>query len=559
MADRYQRITLIVRTKSGVVAPGAEIAVYRKSDGALATLYSGDNLTGSVSNPVFASSSGSVTFYAGDLKDNYTFVPVDSNVVVSAQATADTVENHRQTGEHAAGTITADQLAAGIIGNTTDVAIHEAKVRGVHGVPTALGTEGFAYSTTGGTTNSPVFADVTATNGIVAGNILGETVVTSPTGTGLATAISAAITGDTLIIPAGVWTLSAGVTLNGIHLVGQGRHNTTLQLASGSGTVVTQGTGISSLRGLKITHSGSGDCLALGGSSFTLHDVWAAANSGTALSYTGGLTRFNATQCYFSSVSGSSVVVNGSGVVTGPWSMDSCWLDGDATFTAPTTNVYGGSITNCSFEDDLTVSTPNMRFFGNIVKGGITLNATAAPCLLPSNANYWGGTFSGQVYAEPFTGWDYISSWIDIDNSGSSKTDEYFLAGTSGIGSSVTHNLGSRQLEIMVQVANNSTGSDERWTVFGGPVKQVGNQVTPVLEAFTPHIINGNTINFVMYAGDHQTGSGTTASSSKTIFTAVDSQNLQAAARNAYNYGAAGGYALDRVWIRFFIRRAFGT
>ncbi len=55
------------------------------------------------------------------------------------------------------------------------------------------------------------------------------------------------------------------------------------------------------------------------------------------------------------------------------------------------------------------------------------------------------------------------------------------------------------------------------------------------------------------------TSAGNVAGSQKTSWTAVDSQNIVSAAEaDNYNYGAAGGYSLDRVWIRVLARVMFG-
>ena len=131
--------------------------------------------------------------------------------------------------------------------------------------------------------------------------------------------------------------------------------------------------------------------------------------------------------------------------------------------------------------------------------------------------------------------------------------------GDSGIGSSFAHGLATRKLEFMVQVANTSGGSDEIWPIYPTVHGAAGTLVTPGANAFSVHIIDANNVRLVMYAGDAQTGSGTTASSSQIIFNAVDSQALTTATQAAYNYGAAGARSLDHVWVKLFARPAFSA
>lgn len=561
MANRYARITLVARRIDGSAVPGAEIAVYKKSTGALATLYSGDNLSGSVSNPVFASSTGSVSFYAGDNKDNYTFVPVDSSVIVSSEAPVDTVENHRQTGEHAAGTITADQLADGIIAQTTDVAIHEAKERGVHGVPTALGTEGFAFSSVGGTTNDPVFDDVTCGT-LTTAEFLGYTVVEDPA-SDLATVLAAASTGDTIVLPSGTHTLASGVTTSvAVRIIGLGR-KCNLQLASGSGTVLTV-SGDVRLSNFRVTQAGTGTALAIPSSSSVFMDGM-ELNAPTALSITGSIGAIRVTDSIIIG-STTAISVNGSGHNNKILRFSGNEISGAVTLNAPTTFPVGIEFSGNTITGAFTSSMPNTWMLGNHINGNVTFNSTASQSLFPTNGNTYTGTLTGDVYATGFNDWEYVSAWIDLDNSASTYTDEFYYFGASGFASAFPHGLGSRQLEIMLQVANNSTGSDERWTIYPSPCSldidagagTAGDFPVPAMAQFAAHIVDGSNVRIVGYAGEHQTGSGAVGTAGKTLFAAVDSQAIVSAAEaDDYNFAAAGGYSLDRIWVKVFIRRAF--
>lgn len=559
MANRYARITLVARRIDGSAVPGAEIAVYKKSTGALATLYSGDNLSGSVSNPVFASSTGSVSFYAGDNKDNYTFVPVDSSVIVSSEAPVDTVENHRQTGEHAAGTITAEQLSFTI--TDVDVAVHAAMEANTHGLGA---TEHFVHTKAGtaaGATDSPALANVTCDTFTTA-QFLGYTVVEDPSGTGLASAIAAASSDDTLVLPEGTHVLTSGVTISTTQtLLGLG-HDCVLRLASGTGPVVTV-SGVGRLRNLTVSHLGSGYCVAASGGALYLENVKISGTNG--VSYAGGLFRSSVTDCEIAA-SSTALLVNGSGHNNEALSFKGNNISGAVTLTAPTTFPVGIEFSGNTITGAFTSSMPNTWMLGNHINGNVTFNSTASQSLFPTNGNTYTGTLTGDVYATGFNDWEYVSAWIDLDNSASTYTDEFYYFGASGFASAFPHGLGSRQLEIMLQVANNSTGSDERWTIYPSPCSldidagagTAGDFPVPAMAQFAAHIVDGSNVRIVGYAGEHQTGSGAVGTAGKTLFAAVDSQAIVSAAEaDDYNFAAAGGYSLDRIWVKVFIRRAF--
>lgn len=557
MARRYQYHSLRIVRPDGSGFPGASVTVRKLSDGSLATLYAGDNLSGGAKpNPLNADANGFVSFYAGDLKDNYSISVPAGAAFTYLELTADTVENHRQTGEHADGTITANQLADGIIGSTTDVLIHEGKVRDVHGVPNALGTEGFAYSTVGGTTNDPTFGDVTADT-LTLGEFLGYKVVTDPSGTGLATAIAAASAGDTLLIPAGTHVLSAGVTLSGVHLRGFGV-DAKLRLSSGAGTTVTLTAG-GKISGLWVDQLGTGRAVEIVDTGY-IEDCTVVAY-GVSIYVSGTLNGIGLSRVTSSGLV-SGLWVQGAGVSGQMVDISASSFSAGVNLVTPTTNGYGISFTNCTFAGTVSVATQNTRFFGCVMEDDVTMASTSYPSLLPTNGNIILGTLTNPVYALGFAAWAYQSGWVDVDNSAAGKTDEYFYVGSSGIGSSFAHGLATRKLEFMLHVSNNSGGTDEIWPIYPSVHAADGTLVTPGANAFSIHIIDANNVRLVMYAGDSQTGSGTTAGSSQIIFNAVDSQAIVSGAggtKAAYNYGAAGGYALDRVWVRLFARPAFSA
>lgn len=553
MARRYAYTALRVVRPDGSGAGGAPVTVRKLSTGALATLYNGDALSGGTKpNPLTTDSNGFVSFFAGDLKDNYSVAVPAGLAFEYIEVTADTVENHRQTGEHADGTITADQLAPGIIGSTTDVTIHAAKVRDVHGIPTTLGTEGPAYSTVGGATNDPTFGDITVDT-ITQGEFAGAVMVNDPA-TDLASAIAAASTWDTIWIPEGTHTLSSGVTLNAVNLRGVGR-NSILRLASGSGTVVTM-TAFASLHDLQIVHAGSGVGISINGGA-TLDNVQ-VVTYGNSVSLTGVIEWTAIRNCGLLSLSGYGLSMAGASVGSGFLSVSDSVIAPGISLTSPTTNAFGSTFTGCFLQGNSVINVPNTRFYGCVVEGDVTVASTAFPCLLPAQGNVVTGTITGGAYVSSFTTFDWNSGWIDVDNSGGSKTDEYFKVGDSGIGSVFNHGLGTRKLEAMVSVANNSTGSDEVWVLPCGLTDAANGAVVPGVGHLSLHIVDANNAALVMYAGDYQDGSASVAGSSKTIFTAVDSQAIQSATtKAAYNYGAAGGYALDRVWVKVFFRKTF--
>ncbi len=571
MARRYRRFTLIARRPDGSVAAGKAINIYRVSDGSLATLYKGDNLSGGLeSNPVFSGDDGKVTFFAGDNKDEYSFIPEEGGIGVAIEGTADTLENHRVTGEHADGVIGMEQLTQEVQdaiggGGSPDVAAHEVLVRGTHGVPNVLGTEGFAYSETGGATNSPKFDAIVYSSlmpdGTIDATFHGARVIETSSFTNLENAINAASSGDTILITQGTHVPSEVTISKGITIKGMGP-NCILAPAGFFEITTTEAVNFEDL---------TIDTAALsGGIEFreTSDDVMrfsrcrilntSAGSTNPRINVIGLARSFSIQDCVFNGA-GSCLTVSG-----GVGSNGLLTLHGNRFFRNNSGDcvTLGGAYTAASimgnyFERNVQCNLANTFWHGNVIENDIDFTAPAAGSLFPTNGNIVLGTVTGLEWAGQYAGWQHISAnWIDLDNTGPTFQDRFFTFGDTGFGTDVNHGLDTRELEVMILVSDNSAGAGRVWPIFPGSSPAANDDVVPGVNHFGVQIIDDNNLRVVGYAGDVQNGSGTTTGSTSHIFTAVDASALQAVDSKTYNYAAAGGIQLNQAWAKVFVRRA---
>ena len=183
----------------GNAIPGATVTVIDRDTGAPIAIYKDGEGVNRESNPLPSSESGFVSFYAGPRKSVNLLVASAAASFTIADVAADTVEAHRQAGDHDAGTITADQLAFEI--TNPDLAIHVVQESNTHGLAS---NEYFACTKAGAdsaATSSPTFADVTVDSlDVVTGGTIHNYIACDCDRASIVAAIAAANDGDTILL-----------------------------------------------------------------------------------------------------------------------------------------------------------------------------------------------------------------------------------------------------------------------------------------------------------------------------------------------------------------------
>lgn len=194
---------------NGKPVPGASVRVWDNSRGELATIYFDDGVQ-EKGNPFLTASRQSEVPGWWDFWVNSPSISISfgSGVVppLVSDVEAETIEAHRQQPRHADGSIQSEELAPGILEQTTDLALHESKVRGVHGIP-ANGAAAVAYSTRqqvpGQATSDPAFGAVlvqTLLDFSSKGVFFHGTKVADPTVDSIMDAVAEATDGDVIFV-----------------------------------------------------------------------------------------------------------------------------------------------------------------------------------------------------------------------------------------------------------------------------------------------------------------------------------------------------------------------
>lgn len=561
----------------GNAIPGATVTVIDRDTGAPIAIYKDGAGVNRESNPLPSSESGFVSFYAGPRKSVNLLVASAAASFTIADVAADTVEAHRQAGDHDAGTITADQLAFEI--TNPDLAVHVVQESNTHGLAS---NEYFACTKAGAesaATSSPTFADVTVDSLDVTtgGTVLG-TFVCDVDRASIAAAVAAASDGDTIIIK------------------GHGSDSVP-QISTAAGTItVNKGLVFKGLGFSAIDLVGVNPLFTISNLSYTLFENMSISRSsgaapGIIITNSAGTRFHNFIYSTTTTSVGTYGIYQNQDLSAGFMFFENCIIDAPngalridgstggvyaacSTFHATLTTDYGvalikggaepdsgHSFTNCVITGaqlGLYVDTKNCKFLGCFIKdvsgAGEAVNVTAngTSCYLPTNANTVSGaiTDASSNIVGNAASWDYDST-VTIDNSGATYEDEYLVQ-------SFTHNLGTRHLECLIEVANTSGFNDKIWT-FSPQTFYVYHSTTPLAPgaaAWSVCFTGDNVVKLVLYAGRSRSG-GSISATKKYIWNAVDPTAIVAGVTSTvYDFADAGGVALDKVYVRLRLRRA---
>ena len=572
--DRYPHFTIQARDQYGNVAAYARVTVLDGDSGAAITTYYDDGVT--VKSSIITDSQGWADFYTAKKKVVSVTVTGTDGTFTIPRIAADTVEDHRQTGDHAAGTITPDQLSFSLP-DDPDLALHTVMESNTHGL---AANEYFACTKAGSAsaaTSSPDFADVTVDSlAVTTGGTIHGTIVCDADRASIVAAIAAANDGDTILIKGSGGASSSAIDVS-------------------SGTIsVDKGLTIAGLGGIKLDFSGANPLFTVdSGSQVTFRDLRLNRTSGASDCFK---LVSNETVHFFNVVmsdsggSGRYGVLIDNGGTTCPVFITNCYILGATTALylkqsangvfAVNSFFYNVSITNFCvlMEDALSAVQDGCTFVGCHIEGGkytvkvdmasarfsgcyildqsgvgeaVNVTANGTNCYLPSNGNTISGAItdgSSNIVGNT-AGWDYDSGVITIDNSGSTYTDEYFTQ-------TFTHNLGSVQLDGALLLANTGGFNDKVWLIPVGPsvVYNTNNHAHGAL-AFSLCYTSTNAAKLVLYAGESRTG-GSITTSGDYLFNAVDPTAISAGvAEDDYNWADAGGVALKTIYVRLRLRR----
>lgn len=568
--DRYPHFTLQARDQYGNVAAYARVTVLDGDSGAAITTYYDDGVT--VKSSIITDSQGWADFYTAKKKVVSVTVTGTDGTFTIPRIAADTVEDHRQTGDHAAGTITPDQLSFSLP-DDPDLALHVVMESNTHGLAS---NEYFACTKAGtasAATSSPDFADVTVDSlAVTTGGTIHGVMFCDSDQTSLTAAIAAASSGDVIVIQSTSGTTVSYDTSGGTITINKSLTLTSLGGVSidyeGNNPLFTVTSGLVTFERMEITQvSGSASILKVTNGSAAVRQVnW--NNTGAPcvlLQGTGGQFTSERSQIISDQ---DGIKTNGVGTYGSIYATSTTFSSTDAGGTyygvnltkngaAPTS---GHSFTNCKImgkSRGLYVDVPDCKFVACYIEDfsgageAVHVTSNGADCYLPSTSNTINGAItdgSSNIVGNT-AGWDYDSGIITIDNSGSTYTDEYFTQ-------SFTHNLGSVQLDGALLLANTVGFNDKVWLIPVGPsvVYNTNNHAHGAL-AFSLCYTSTNVAKLVLYAGESRTG-GSITTSGDYLFNAVDPTAVSASvAEDDYNWADAGGVALKTIYVRLRLRR----
>lgn len=568
--DRYPHFPLQIRDQYGNVAAYARVTVLDADSGAAITTYYDDGVT--LKTSIITDSQGWVDFYTDRKKVVSLTVTGTDGTFTIPRVAADTVEDHRQTGDHAPGTITPDQLSF-FLPDDPDLALHVVMESNTHGLPS---NGYFAYTKAGtasGATSSPDFVDVTVDSlAVTTGGTLHGVMFCDSDQVSLVAAIAAASSGDVIVIKSTNGVTESYDTSGGTITINKNLTLTSLGAVfidySGNNPLFTVTSGLCVFENMEIVQiSGSSSVLKVtNGSAYVKRVNWNNTGAPCVL-LQGTLGQFFSERSQIVSDQ-DGIKTNGVGTYGSIYATSTTFSSTDAGGTyygvnltkngaAPTS---GHSFTNCKImgkSRGLYVDVPDCKFIACYIEDfsgageAVHVTANGTDCYLPSNGNTINGAItdgSSNIVGNT-AGWDYDSGIVTVDNSGSTYTDEY-LAQT------FTHNLGSVNLEASLLLANTVGFNDKVWTIPVGPtvVYNTNNHAHGAL-AFSLCFTSTNAAKLVLYAGESRTG-GAITTSGDYLFNAVDPSAIVAnVAEDDYNWADAGGVALKTIYVRLRLRR----
>lgn len=572
--DRYPHFTLQARDQYGNVAAYARVTVLDGDSGAAIATYYDDGVTPKTS--IITDSQGWADFYTARKKVVSVTVTGTDGTFTIPRIAADTVEDHRQTGDHAPGTITPDQLSFSLP-DDPDLALHTVMESNTHGLAS---NEYFACTKAGtaaAATSSPDFADVTVDSlSATTGGTIHGTIVCDADRASIVAAIAAATEGDTILIRG-----SGGAAASEIDV-------------SGGTIAVGKGLTIAGLGGIKLDFSGANPLFTVdSGSQVTFRDLRLNRTSGASdciklisneavhffnvvMGDSGGAGRYGllidngGTACpvYITDtlIFGGKTALYLKLSANGVFAVNSLFYNSSLTeFTVLVEDALGAILDGCTFlgchieglKYAVKVDADSVRFSGcyildqSGVGEAVNVTANGTNCYLPSTANTISGSItdgSSNIVGNT-AGWDYDSGIVTIDNSGSTYTDEYFTQ-------TFTHNLGTVQLDGALLLANTVGFNDKVWLIPVGPsvVYNTNNHAHGAL-AFSLCYTSTNAAKLVLYAGESRTGGAITVTGDY-LFNAVDPTAIVATvAEDDYSWADAGGLALKTIYVRLRLRR----
>jgi len=556
----------VVQDAEGNAVSGAMITVIDAPTLAVITIYS-DMGTTSISNPMPADSVGRFDFWcASDQAISITVAGAGVTSYTLDYIEGDTIYAHEQRGRHAAGTIGLEQLDFTFTDN--DVTVHSNLNCNTHGVPSG---SGFAYSEATGctATNAPTFTTLTVTTDTAFTVTEGYTTVDDAVTDDLATKVTAASAGDTLLLKAGTHTISAATVALNKKLTIKGFGRATIAGSSASAPLLTISADDVVLEGLDITGEAgvAHACVEIvGGDNILLSNVHVSGSGdeGIHLNESGTIGKVSLNEVEVSGCQKEGLEVATS---SGSVHATNCKFDENDVANTPLYDVSivkgaaeaagGHTFNNCEFKNSdrqVYVDAKNVRFHGCFFNGsgGVSLEATAnaTNCFAPTGLNVIEGsiTDSSSVVIGFSPAADYTSSIIELDNTSGAKADGAFFK------QEFNHALATRDFrDATIIIGNSALLDDEVWVIKPGMSNEASSDAYGGMAAsFILHFYDANNAALVMQAARSHSGGSLTASY-QYLFNTVDSQNIVAGPANDvndYDFADAGGVGLKKIWIR---------
>lgn len=578
--DRYPFFAHQVRDRSGGIVPaGTQVSVVDADTSEQALLYK-DNGANAKTNPLVTDDNGVVWAFVSLKTRINLIVLAPSGQYSLGPFAADTVQDHRLTGDHAAGTITAEQLAFTI--TDVDVAVHAAMESGTHGL---AANENFVHTVAGtasGSTDSPTLDDVHVTKLHASERIHGYRVC-NPTIAAIQAAVDAANDGDTIWIkgdaPGGtpeIDTTAGTVLINkNLSIVALGTREFNVVGANYVFTVNADAITVELANmSLNRTSGNAGSIRIRQAKEVTLRNMILKGALGNAHEISTVSTGSGIQNIYMYNVQAIPAASGGSAFSTVAGGYDGKVIVVGGLMQNANATFYGVDLDDGSSDHKggvsffgttfrgaskhVRVDVPDVRFLGCYFNdtGGtaisLLITANGTNCFADTVVNTFNtGTISDASNNLSGIGstWDYDSGVVTLDNSGATFEDEFLVQ-------SFTHNLGGRQLEANLLLANTVGFDDVVWTLTPGVSFVFNtNPQAPGGQFYSLALTTDNVAKLTLYAGRSVSG-GVLSATKKWIWNAADPRAIVGdVQQDVYSWQDAGGLALDKVFLRLRLRR----